>query len=176
MTRTSAVILGALLIVMGISSGVWAASPAKARFVDNGNGTITDTQTGLMWEKKSTVFGLEWVGQTYTWSSTGTSADGTLFTDFLATMNCTFSADGTCGPGGYRDWRIPTVEELRTILSADCPAGVCIDPIFGAADGYYWTSTSGVGGSAWIVGFYTRVVGTQYNTDFQHARAVRGGR
>ena len=79
-------------------------------------------------------------------------------------------------PGGYRDWRIPTVEELRTILSADCPAGVCIDPIFGAADGYYWTSTSGVGGSAWIVGVYTRVVGTQYNTDFQHARAVRGGR
>jgi len=38
------------------------------RFVDNGNGTITDNQTGLMWEKKDRSGGLHPSATRYTWS------------------------------------------------------------------------------------------------------------
>ena len=50
-----------------------APSPA-GRFVDNGDETITDTQLGLMWEKKTTTVGsgtsdtdIRDVDNTYTW-------------------------------------------------------------------------------------------------------------
>src|SRR5262245_36534894 len=84
-----ALIAGALVLVLGVPSQ--AAKPQPPRFVDNGNGTVTDRQTGLMWEKKTDGN----VNATYTWSSTGTAPDGTLFTSFLATMNCEVSADGS---------------------------------------------------------------------------------
>jgi hypothetical protein len=38
-----------------------------ASWVDNGNGTISDTQTGLMWEKKDQAGGLHDVNTTYSW-------------------------------------------------------------------------------------------------------------
>jgi hypothetical protein len=54
------------------------------------------------------------VNNVYSWSTSGTDPDGTLFTDFLAKMNCTvLQFTGRCGPGLYRDWRIPTLSEPR---------------------------------------------------------------
>jgi len=43
-------------------------SPTATRFVDNGDGTITDTNTGLMWEKKDAAGGLHEVTTRYTWA------------------------------------------------------------------------------------------------------------
>ena len=48
-------ILALLLIVVGVVGTAHEATAANPhiRFVDNGNGTITDNQTGLMWEKQT---------------------------------------------------------------------------------------------------------------------------
>ena len=175
------VILAALLIVMSVGiHGV--ATAAKPWFVDNGNGTITDNQTGLMWEKKTDGN----VNDLYTWSSTGTAADGTLFTSFLATMNCEVSADASC-PGslaGHYDWRIPNIAELRTIVdlsAAGCGTGSpCIGPIFGpTAAAKYWSSTSRAGAFgpevAWVVFFLNGGLGANFKVDVFSVRAVRGG-
>ncbi len=188
----AALMLGALLIVLGIAGSgnvATAAKPQTPRFVDNGDGTITDTQTGLMWEKKTGTVGggknfddPTNVDNTYTWTANSPAADGTLFADFLAKMNCTISATGGCGPGNHRDWRIPTIAELRTILTADpnCSLFIspCIDPIFGptAAVGY-WSSSSLAGdpGDAWLVNFGNSIVAAVPGTNSIWARAVRGG-
>lgn len=42
------VIACAMLLVVGT-----ALAQAEDRFIDNGDGTISDTQTGLMWEQKT---------------------------------------------------------------------------------------------------------------------------
>ncbi len=175
-----------LLIVVGIASNV--AAGAK-RFVDNGDGTITDNHRGLMWEKKTGTVGRGGdydhprnVNNLYTWTATtgGTAADGTLFTDFLAKMNCTVSATGGCPVGGrYRDWRIRTIAELQTILLAPHPCGTspCIAPIFGPTAAFaYWSSTTDANyPGAWFVAFGDGLVNAAGKAAALYVRAVRGG-
>jgi len=84
--------------VCGVCSGDSLASP---RFFDNGDGTITDRLTCLVWEKKDNAGGIHDLNNVYQWSSSGTAADGDLFTTFLAGLN-------SAGFAGHHDWRIPT--------------------------------------------------------------------
>src|SRR5437870_7883095 len=73
------------------------------RFVDNGDGTVTDNQTGLQWEQKVTGSScLHCVDDTYIWSGSGTAPDGTAFTSFLATLNGGATGGGNCTSGDGR--------------------------------------------------------------------------
>jgi len=113
------------------------------RFVDNGDGTVTDTYTGLMWEKKIPDLGAgtgEWsiheVDKSYYYTAPENSVNaptGTVFTDFLARLNYSRFA-------GYTDWRIPSGVEARSLYSGPDPLGQdcigappyeCTHPIFG---------------------------------------------
>jgi len=125
------------------------------RFMDNGDGTVTDHQTGLQWEKKTDDGTAHDKDNAYSWSTDygGTSPNGTAFTSFLASLNGCVSSDGvavTGGFAGYCDWRLPTIAELQTIVDTShgsCAggSGACIDPIFGptaAESPIYWSGTT----------------------------------
>lgn len=158
-----------------------AASP---RFVDNGDGTLTDKQTCRMWEKKTGVVGtpnpsdVHNVNNTYSWS-TGSpyNPDGTAFFTFLAALN---------GPGafaGHSDWRLPTPDELSSIVDltqGNCGggSGPCINPAFGPTQSFnYWSATTlaGTPGRAWFVSFSNGGVSINDKTDPNYVRAVRSG-
>jgi len=84
--------------------------PAKTlladRYRDNGDGTVTDVKTGLQWMRCS--LGQTWRGRTcvgeaktYNWQAALDAADA-------------LNRQG--GYAGYRDWRVPTIEGLRTLV------------------------------------------------------------
>ena len=71
---------------------------ATLSYTDNSDGTITDNNTGLMWEKKDDSGGIHDQDNTYTWwggVSEGFLMDGTMVTEFLATLKREMVLRGT---------------------------------------------------------------------------------
>jgi hypothetical protein len=133
-------------------NGGFVCKSAVPHFIDNGDGTVTDNQTGLMWEKKSAAGtgDVHDVNNSYTWSVSGSPNDatGSLYSDFLQELNgLSLSGAHPCF-AGHCDWRIPTNGEMRSILSAPYPCGggpLCIDETtFGPtkSSGYWSSDTS----------------------------------
>src|SRR5882724_8972718 len=77
------------------------AALAGTRFVDNGDGTVTDTQTRLVWEQKTDDGTLHDKDELYTWSNGVEAPDGTAFTVFLGGLNNCASAGGYLYSGGF---------------------------------------------------------------------------
>lgn len=168
------------------------------RFVDNGDGTVTDRETGLQWEQKVTGSGgrnfadPHDVDNVYSWSDGGTTPSGSAFTDFLSQLNGGVTGVGDCvvsgstQTGGFADhcdWRLPTLAELRTIADttvSGCGSGSpCIDPIFGPtlADLYWTSSTSAADAQFALTVLFSDGTEPSANKGGGGAlvRAVRGG-
>ena len=76
----------------------------------NGDGTITDVVTGLMWEKKcEECGGLHDVAARYPLRAEEGRAD-------VAAWLRDLNTEGRSGFAGYSDWRLPTVLELQSIV------------------------------------------------------------
>ena len=107
------------------------------RFIDNGDGTITDNLTGLIWLKTANCFG------TRSWYNALSDSNG------LENGECGLT-DGS-GPG---DWRLPNKKELLSLLddghhtpALSNTAGTGHwsegDPFNNVqTDSFYWTSTA----------------------------------
>jgi hypothetical protein len=185
------------------ASAASVACPANTptRFTDKGDGTICDSQTGLMWEKKTGAVGTEVqcltptdcpdphdVNNTYMWThdeSPRTEPTGTLYSNFLEMLNDLKTAnDGTTTPcfAEHCDWRVPTIGELRSLLQAPqpiCTANCLVAGFPGPVKASnYWSSSSiaDIPDGAWDVGFDDGHVGGAAKNIFIPVLAVRGGR
>jgi hypothetical protein len=170
--------------------GLWKCKSTLPRYVDNGDGTLTDNKTGLMWEQKVTcgaanVANPRCVENTYSWSGTAPYLEptGTLYTGFLPALNNNATSDParTCF-ANHCDWRIPTIVELQSIVLAtapNCTSIPCIDAAFGPTQRSYnyWASTTspGLNTSVWSVEFFRGQAQNYYMSRWPGvARAVRG--
>ena len=132
-------------------------------FYDNGDGTISDRATGLMWTKADS-------GQSMNWQDALAWAQKKNAERFL----------------GHDDWRVPSVKELQSIVdytrSPDTSQSPAIDPIFTCTSitnenyqpdyPFYWSSTTHAGmrgGAAAMYVAFGRAAG------WMSPRAAAGG-
>lgn len=124
-------------------------------YSDNGDGTVTDNNTGLMWQKQDDGIGY------YNWYQ----ASGT----YHGTYNP--SSQNVCGSitlGGYFDWRLPTVKELVSIVNyAVLLPGPVINTTYFPQTRSNYYSTSDM---SWSVNF---LAGQPWRTDASASRYVR---
>lgn len=102
-------------------------------FADNGDSTITDNATGLMWSKNDSRAGMNWQSA-LAWVQTKNTSN------YL----------------GYNDWRLPTAKELQSIVDytrcKDFTNSAAINPVFNASQisdeggnvnwPFYWSNTT----------------------------------
>jgi hypothetical protein len=142
-------------------------------YVDNGDGTITDTQTGLMWEKQSDDGSIHDQDTTYIWGN-GLGVK-------VATLNSTNFA-------GYNDWRLPNVNELQSLIdyatvlpavdaafNGGCIPTCAVTTCSCTSASFYWTSTSSTNNSsdAWVVDFNVGGLSPESKVTNYAVRAVR---
>ena len=142
-------------------------------FENNGDGTVTDHASGLMWEESDDGSGMEW-------------SDALVYAEEATT-------------GGYSDWRLPNIKELQSIVDySKSPSATDDDEIGPAIDldyfniteyteddtnydpdyGYFWSNTNAYFNElsteyyyAWYVAFGTAV--DDDGEDLHGAGAVR---
>lgn len=157
------------------------------QFVDNGDETVTDDATGLMWSKADSGYGMDW----------------------KAALEYAESAE----LAGYTDWRLPNIKELQSIVDySKAPSASDSDELGPAIDtdyfeiseidddetiyspdyGYFWSSTSAYFGGdsleyyyAWYVAFgtapdddgedYHGAGGMRFDTKYEDGPLGEGG-
>ena len=133
-------------------------------YTDLGNGIVRDNVTGLEWVQDGNLIA---------------SRDPSFDNDGMVTWQHALDYVDLLNDEeylGYDDWRLPTIEELSTLVDAG-RYNPAIDPVFKTVAFDYWSSTTDAHSTdiAWDVGFVDGVVSTSGKTSYSYVRAVRGG-
>ena len=145
--------------------------PAWAAFTDNGDGTITDTSTGLVWDKCSR--GQVWDNTTPPGTCTG-AASTHSWAAALAEATASYGASHR----GQADWRLPNRTELESLVKIDAHSPAIDGTYFPATpSSWYWTSTTHAPNpdGAWNVDFNDGYSYADRQASDYHVRLVRSG-
>ena len=152
---------------------------------------VRDNVTGLVWEVKTDDNGLRDKDWTYTWynpdsatnggnaGSTGSNTCGGFLSNQCNTLAYAAAVNAlTPKLCGFSDWRMPTREELRTIVnSATFNPAIATSYFPRTVSNAYWSASPSapVAGGAWYVYFYNGNDGAYYEGYDYAVRLVRGG-
>ena len=146
-------------------------SSPDERYTDNGDGTVTDKSSGLMWMR--CALGQSWTGKTcggepstFTWQSAQSAASR-------------LNTDG--GYASHADWRMPHIPELAMIVERQCANPRINLSVFPATpSSYFWTATGrrgkGMDAEGYLLSFGADGAGHDTKDDLHFARLVRAGK
>ena len=121
-------------------------------FEDNSDGTVSDHATGLMWQK----------------SGSGGPLNYGKAKGYISKLNQKQFA-------GYSNWRLPTIEELISLLELDKQScGLYINSIFDKKQYWCWSASERSPYSVWLVYFNYGLVRSNISRNVW-VRAVRSG-
>lgn len=122
------------------------------RFIDNGDGTVTDGETDLVWQKDSAP-------ERITWPEAQ---------EYVQQLN-------EAGFSGHNDWRLPNNQELTSImLTQENSKRLFLDPLFGSQRCFWSADTRGHHVACYIDFYYGGVYRFEENYVNHSVRAVRG--
>ena len=152
---------GALSYAQITKIGAGGVPGTIKNFTDNGDGTVTDRDTGLMWVADPSRCGISW-------GMPGTPLAMDITTASIATAGLNYA--------GYTDWRLPDVNELSTLVdySRTSPS---LSPTFfpNVQANKYWAGTpwAGMAGNFWTVDFDSGWTDYDFQPNTNFIRPVR---
>jgi hypothetical protein len=139
----------------------WGAAVSN-RFTDNGNGTVTDNLTSLIWLRNANCFGAQ------AWTQALSSANA------LTSSACSLTDGSAAG-----NWRLPNLNELESLIDASNsnPALPTVHPFTNVQSLSYWSSTTYADNTAfaWYVYMIDGVVYSLSKGNSYYVWPVRGG-
>jgi hypothetical protein len=152
-----------LSIVRASANKAESGKDVSVRFHDNGDGTVSDSATGLVWLKNGDI-----AEKTKTWKDA---------LSFIEDFN-KGKIKGNCG---YTDWRLPTISEMSSLVNYnEAMPYVWLNKqgFVGVTSGYYWSSSPYLQDSlnTWTVSMYDGHVGYHDITFFLHIWPVRSAK
>lgn len=133
---------------------------ATLGYRDNGDGTVTDLNTGLMWIKD------------------GNDANGANSGNVCTCADAITHANG-CTKAGYSDWRLPNAKELQSIVNYGIyNPSINTNYFPNTKSSGYWSSTTDTTQTdcAWYIHFYIGHVRSSHDgVGSCYVRCVRGG-
>jgi hypothetical protein len=129
-----------------VRSDEWNPESTFSESTVSGKVVVTDSRTGLIWQKE--------------------------YSDMLVWGNALSYCENSTY-AGYADWRLPNIEELKTLINDSMSDPASSFP--GMPTSYFWSSTSNVGSTnnAWYVNFSGGSVANHNKADLTYARCVR---
>jgi hypothetical protein len=130
------------------SADVSSGAPTPESYTDNGNGTVTDNVTGLMWQQ---------------------AAPTTTYTLAGAIAYCST----TLSLAGHTDWRLPSFIELISIVDFGL-ASPSLNAVYfpGTPSAVFWSSTNSTT-TAWDVSFVDGSPNEHSGSTLENVRCVR---
>ncbi len=124
---------------------------ATTRYTDNGDGTVTDNQHNLMWQKQDDAIGRNW-------------SEAAAYCSGLSLA-------------GYNDWWLPSKDQLFSLVDRAFYPTIDTAYFLNTQSSNYWSSTTLVSNTsyAWYVYFNNGGVYNYNKTNNYYARCVRGG-
>jgi len=148
-----------------------------ARFVDNGDGTATDTATGLMW--KRCTEGYEYVdGADGPFGADGCSVTGATSFTWQGALNQAASVNSGGGYAGHTDWRVANLKELSSIVEVQCWSPAINAAVFpNTPNSFVWSASPSVirATYAWYVRFDYGYDSDDLKNNGKYVRLVRAG-
>lgn len=144
-------------------------------FTVNGNGTVTDNRTCLIWLQDADCVGPQ------AWADVDTSAKVVALIDAASCDNYTVST--------FNDWRLPTAQELGSLVhygysspaisnaTGNAKWATDGDAFSGVQSSRYWSSSTNAGNPphAWYVNLFSGSVGSSVKSSASYVWPVRGG-
>lgn len=146
------------------------ASTPDSQLTDNGDGTIGDLKTGLIWKKCVEGF-------------SGSACDTGSPATFNWQQALEHPGDINSGTGfaGYYDWRLPNIKELASIIEEQCSEPSINQNRFPNSENslgnYFWTGSPHAFFTerAWQVNFATGSSTYTTRINVSYVRLVRSG-
>jgi hypothetical protein len=128
-------------------------SAIASQFTVNGDGTVTDSSSGLMWQQE----------------------DDNVFRTWEEAI--AYCENLVLPPSKYSDWRLPNIRELRTIVAkGKYNPSIDTTAFPNTNSSGYWSSREGSATLAWYVTFYEGAETNDFKTREFYVRCVRGGK
>jgi len=150
------------LVRAGQSFGLLDVARPSTDYVDQGDGTALHTPSRLIWQRCA-------VGQSWT-GTTCSGTPSTLTWDAAKVLTSSFA--------GQTDWRLPTEEELLSLVDYSKSSPAINSSLFPATSAsFFWSASAGAGNSdgAWDVGFGSGSAGSSSKGFDGQVRLVRDG-